>query len=60
MSTFHFVENSAHFVLKIELLLTVFSNFEGEAALKVWTFCSVSCVFDKKLFMICIQLDKKN
>ena len=29
-----FVENSVHLVLKIELLLTVLSNFEIEAALK--------------------------
>ena len=27
-------QNSAHFVLKIELLFTVLSNFEREAALK--------------------------
>ena len=31
---YHFVENSARFVLKIELLLTMLSNFEREAALK--------------------------
>ena len=35
MSTYHFGDNSAQFVSKIELLLIVFSNFEGKAALKV-------------------------
>ena len=30
----NFIENPAYFVLKIEWLLTVFSNFEKEAALK--------------------------
>ena len=29
----HFVENPAHFVLKIDFLLTVLSNFEKEAVL---------------------------
>ena len=33
-----FVENSAHFVLKIELLLIVFSSFEREEVLKNSTF----------------------
>ena len=33
-STYHFVENSAHFLLKIELMLIVLSNFEREVALK--------------------------
>ena len=37
-STYHFVENSAHFVFKIELLLTVLSNFEKKAALEDSTF----------------------
>ena len=33
-STYHFVENSGHVVLKIELLFTTLSNFEREEALK--------------------------
>ena len=33
-STYHFVKNSEYFVLKIELLLTVLSNFERKAAIK--------------------------
>ena len=35
MSTYHFGDNSAQFVSTTELLLIVFSNFEGKAALKV-------------------------
>ena len=31
--TYYFVENSAHFALEIDLLLTVLSNFEREVAL---------------------------
>ena len=34
MSAYHFIENATYFVLKIELLLTILSNFEREAALK--------------------------
>ena len=35
-STYHFLENSGNFiVMKIELLLTLLSNFEREAVLKV-------------------------
>ena len=30
---YHFVKNPAHFVLKIDLLLTMLSNFEREATL---------------------------
>lgn len=30
----HFMDNSSHFVLKTELLLTMLSNFEREVALK--------------------------
>ena len=36
--TYHFAENSGHFLLKIELLLTVLFIFEREAALKVSAF----------------------
>ena len=36
--SYHFAENPAYFVLKIELLLTVLSNLEREAALKDSTF----------------------
>ena len=32
--TYYFIENSAYFVLEIELLLTVLSNFEREASNK--------------------------
>ena len=38
-STYHFEENSTYVVLKIELLLTVLSNFEREVLLK-------DCLFD--------------
>ena len=31
---YHFVENSAYFVLNTDLLLTMLPNFEREAALK--------------------------
>ena len=33
-NTYYFIENSAYFVLEIELLMTVLSNFEREATLK--------------------------
>ena len=36
--SYHFAKNSEHFVLKIELLLTVPSNFEREGALEDSTF----------------------
>ena len=35
---YHFEKNSEHFALKIELLLTVLSNFEREGALEDSTF----------------------
>ena len=35
---YHFVENSAYFVLKTELLLTMLPNFEREVVLKDSTF----------------------
>ena len=37
-SSYHFVENSAYFVLKIELLLNVLSNFERERLLMTQLF----------------------
>ena len=43
-NAYHFIENSAYFVLKKELLLTVFSNFEREAALNDWGFWWVACL----------------
>ena len=43
--TYHFVENSAYFVLTIELLLTVLSNYEREVALKDPAFL-MGTVFD--------------
>ena len=33
-NTYRFVENTAYFVVKLELLLTVLPNFEREAPLK--------------------------
>ena len=38
------MENSTYFVLKIELLPTVLSNFEKEAALKDSVFWCVACL----------------
>ena len=43
-STYHFVENSAYFVLRFELLLPVLSKFEGAAALKKSHFWWVVCL----------------
>ena len=37
-SSYHFVEYSAYFVLKIELLLNVLSNFERERLLMTQLF----------------------
>ena len=37
-SSYHFAENLARFVFKIELLVTMLSNFEREAVLKDLTF----------------------
>ena len=45
ISAYHFVENSAYFVLTIELLLTVLSNYEREVALKDPAFL-MGTVFD--------------
>ena len=52
MSTYHFAENLAYFVLRIELLLTVLSNIEREAALKDSVFWWVACLTDKVLWSL--------
>ena len=46
-STYHYVENSAHFELKIELLLTVLYNFEREVALKDSAFWQIAFLNNK-------------
>ena len=51
-STYHFVENSAYFALKIESLLTMLSNFEREAALKGSAFWWVTCLIHKVLWYV--------
>ena len=43
-STYHFFENSGHFVLKTDLLLAVISNFERKVALENLTFFWVKCL----------------
>ena len=43
------MKNSAYFVSKIELLLTVLSNFERKAALKDAGFWLVACLSNKIL-----------
>ena len=49
-SPYHFVDNSAYFVLKLELLLTMLSKFEGEAVLKDSAFWWVACLIHKVLW----------
>ena len=53
MSTYHFVVNSTYFALKIEVLLTVLSNFEREGALKnspfSWGAC-LTCIYPAIIF----------
>ena len=49
-NTYHFVENSAYFMLKTELLLTILSNFEREVAFKDSAFWWVACLTHKVLW----------
>ena len=50
--TNHFVKKSADSVLKIELLLTMLSNFEREVALKDSAFWCVACLTHKTLWCV--------
>ena len=45
-----FEENSAHFLLKIELLFTMLSNFKRKVALKDSAFWSLACFPHKFLW----------
>ena len=51
-SSYHFVENSAHVVLKIELLFNILSIFEREAALKESVFWWVPYLTHKFLWSV--------
>ena len=51
-STYHFVKNSAYSVLKIELLLTMLFNFDGEVSLKDSAFWWVACLTHKVLWSV--------
>ena len=51
-NTYHFVENSASFVLTIELLLTMLSNFERKVGLKDSTFWWVVCLTQNVLWPV--------
>ena len=51
-SSYHFAENSADFVLKIELFFTMLSNFEKEAAFNDWDFWWVVCLTHKFLLSL--------
>ena len=53
-TTYYFIENSAYFVFEIELLLTVLSNFEREAALKDSAFWWETCFIHALVFLISI------
>ena len=46
-STYHFVENSAYVILKLDLLLTMFPKLKGEVVLKDSTFWWVACLTHK-------------
>ena len=48
-SAYYIIENSTYFVLEIELLLTVLSNFEREVAIKGLAFWWVACLTHKIL-----------
>ena len=48
-----FVENSAYFVLKIELLFTMLSKFERETILKESAFWRVACLNHTVLWSVC-------
>ena len=51
-STYHFLEISAYFVLKIELLLTLLSNFKKDAFLKNSCFWWVVCLTHTVLWSV--------
>ena len=52
-SSYHFAENSADFLLKIELFFTMLSNFEKEAAaFNDWDFWWVVCLTHKFLWSL--------
>ena len=50
--TYHFGDNSAYFILKIELLLTMFCNFKKETAFKDSAFWQVASLTIKMLWFI--------
>ena len=50
---YHFVDHSTYFVLKIELLFAMLSNFQTEAILKDSTFWWVACLTHKVLWSAC-------